>query len=79
VLRDLWQQIGFTVILVTHDLREATFLADTVHVMSARPGRIVLSRSVELPRPRDLDICFEPRFTDIVHDLRAMIAQVRKA
>jgi NitT/TauT family transport system ATP-binding protein len=79
VLRDLWQQLGFTVILVTHDLREATFLADKVHVMSARPGRIVLSRSIELPRPRDLDICFEPRFTDIVHELRAKIAQVRKA
>ena len=48
VLRDLWQQIGFTVILVTHDLREATFLADTIHVMSARPGRIVL---IETDRP----------------------------
>src|SRR3979490_1922854 len=79
VLRDLWQKIGFTVIMVTHDLREATFLADRVHVMSARPGRIVLSRSIELPRPRDLHICFDPRFTDIVHELRAKIAQVRKA
>ena len=78
VLRDLWQRIGFTVILVTHDLREATFLADHVHVMSARPGRIVMSRPVDLPRPRDLDICFEPRFTDIVHELRAKIAEVRK-
>jgi NitT/TauT family transport system ATP-binding protein len=78
VLRDLWQRIGFTVILVTHDLREAAFLADTVHVMSARPGHIVMSKSVELPRPRDLDICFEPRFTDIVHLLRAKIAEVRK-
>jgi len=43
VLRDLWQKIGFTVIMVTHDLREATFLADRVHVMSSRPGRIVMS------------------------------------
>jgi NitT/TauT family transport system ATP-binding protein len=79
VLRDLWEKIGFTVILVTHDLREATFLADKVHVMSARPGRIVMSRAVELPRPRDLDICFESRFTDIVHELRAKIGEVRKA
>ena len=79
VLRDLWQKIGFTVILVTHDLREATFLADAVHVMSARPGRIVMTKSIDLPRPRDLDICFEPRFTDIVHELRARIAEVRKA
>jgi NitT/TauT family transport system ATP-binding protein len=79
VMRDLWQQIGFTVILVTHDLREATFLADTIFVMSARPGHIVTTRRVDLPRPRDLDICFEPRFTDIVHELRGRIAAVRKA
>ena len=79
VLRDLWQKLGFTVILVTHDLREATFLADTIHVMSARPGHIVMTKNVALPRPRDLDICFEPRFTDIVHELRAKIAEVRKA
>jgi len=79
VLRDVWQKLGFTVILVTHDLREAAFLADNIHVMSARPGHIVMTKRVELPRPRDLDICFEPRFTDIVHELRASIAEVRKA
>jgi NitT/TauT family transport system ATP-binding protein len=79
VLRDLWQKFGFTVILVTHDLREATFLADRVHVMSARPGRIVMTKAVDLPRPRELDICFEPRFTDIVHELRAKIGEVRNA
>ena len=79
VLRDLWQRIGFTVILVTHDLREAAFLADTIHVMSARPGHIVMSKTVALPRPRDLDVCFEPQFTDIVHVLRAKIAEVRQS
>jgi NitT/TauT family transport system ATP-binding protein len=79
VLRDLWQKLGFTVILVTHDLREAAFLADNIHVMSARPGHIVMTKTVDLPRPRELDICFEPRFVDIVHELRAKIAEVRKA
>jgi NitT/TauT family transport system ATP-binding protein len=79
VLRDLWQKLHFTVILVTHDLREAAFLANTIHVMSARPGRIVLTKTVELPRPRDLDVCFEPAFTDIVHELRGKIAEVRRA
>ncbi len=78
VLRDLWQRIGFTVILVTHDLREAAFLADTVHVMSARPGHIVTSRNVDLPRPRDLDVCYTPEFTDLVHELRGNIAEMRK-
>jgi NitT/TauT family transport system ATP-binding protein len=79
VLRDLWQEINFTVLLVTHDLREATFLADTVHVMSARPGRIVTSKAVDLPRPRDINVCFEPQFTDIVHELRTRIGEVRQA
>src|SRR5215207_5517700 len=79
VLRDLWEKIKFTVILVTHDLREATFLADTIHVMSARPGHIVMSKTIELPRPRELEDCFKPQFTDIVHELRAKIAQVRQA
>src|SRR5262245_29831853 len=78
VLRDLWQKIGFTVILVTHDLREAAFLADRIPVMSARPGRIVLSKEIDLPRPRDLDICFAPHFVEIVHELRAKIAEVRQ-
>ena len=55
VLRDLWQKIRFTVILVTHDLREAAFLADTIHVMSARPGHIVMSKTIDLPRPRELE------------------------
>ena len=79
VLRDLWQELRFTVILVTHDLREAAFLADNIYVMSARPGRIVMTKAVDFPRPRELDICYQPRFTDIVHELRAKIAEVRQA
>jgi NitT/TauT family transport system ATP-binding protein len=77
VLRDLWQVRGCTVILVTHDLREAVFLADTVHVVSQRPGRIVQSRRVGLPRPRTLETTFEPAFVDIVHGLRDAISQMR--
>ena len=79
VLRDLWQKINFTVILVTHDLREAAFLADTIHVMSARPGHIVMSKTIDLPRPRELEDCFKPQFIDIVHELRTKIGEVRQA
>ena len=72
-LRDIQQQRKVTVMLVTHDLREAVFLADTVYVMSNRPGRIVMRREVGLPRPRDLEVTYTSEFQSIVHDLRACI------
>lgn len=77
VIRDLHQQRQFTTILVTHDLREAVFLADTVHVMSARPGRIIVSRSIPLPRPRSIDVIYETQFADLTHELRSHIASAR--
>ncbi|MBM3358710.1 MAG: ABC transporter ATP-binding protein [Betaproteobacteria bacterium] len=76
-LRDLQAERGVTVMLVTHDLREAVFLSDTVYVMSNRPGRIVLRREVDLPRPRDLEITYTPEFSAIVHELRVRIGGVR--
>ncbi|MDB5571031.1 MAG: transporter [Hyphomicrobiales bacterium] len=79
VLRDVWQRLGFTVVLVTHDLREAAFLADTIHVMSARPGRIIETRRVDFARPRSLDVCYEPPFQELVLALRNKIAEVRSA
>jgi len=78
VLRDLWAAQRFTVILVTHDLREAVFLADTVYVMSKRPGRILARRHVDLARPRDLEVTYTDAFTGIVHELRERIGLVRK-
>jgi NitT/TauT family transport system ATP-binding protein len=72
-LRDVQAERKVTVMLVTHDLREAVFLADTVYVMSSRPGRIVRRRDVAIERPRDLEVTYTPRFQDIVHELRALI------
>jgi NitT/TauT family transport system ATP-binding protein len=77
-LRDLWTERRFNVILVTHDLRESVFLADTVYVMSKSPGRFVVRREIDLPRPRDLEITYTPAFTDIVHELRSHIGAIRK-
>ncbi len=77
-LRDLQAEQGFNVILVTHDLREAVFLADTVYVMSKSPGRILARREIELPRPRDLEVTYTPEFTNVVHELRAHIGAMRK-
>jgi NitT/TauT family transport system ATP-binding protein len=77
-MRDLQAAQKFNVILVTHDLRESVFLADTVYVMSKGPGRIIVKRQIDLPRPRDLEITYTPQFTDIVHELRGHIGALRR-
>jgi NitT/TauT family transport system ATP-binding protein len=78
-LRDLHAAQKFNVILVTHDLRESVFLADTVYCMSSSPGRFVVRRDIDLPRPRDLEVTYTPKFTDIVHELRSHIGAHRQA
>ncbi|WP_180355897.1 ABC transporter ATP-binding protein [Aliirhizobium smilacinae] len=77
VIRDLHAAQGVTIVLVTHDLREAAFLADKIFVMSARPGRILKEHRVPFERPRDLEIMYESRFNDLVHQLHGEIAQAR--
>jgi NitT/TauT family transport system ATP-binding protein len=54
----LWERIGATIVVVTHSIAEAVFLADRVLVLSPRPARLVADVTVDLPRPRrpgDLD------------------------
>ena len=78
-MQDLWMVRKPTVILVTHDLREAAFLADRVLVMSARPGRVIHERRIELPRPRTLDMTYSPEAVEVVHELREHISATRSA
>jgi NitT/TauT family transport system ATP-binding protein len=77
VLQDLWLERRFTCILVTHDLREAAYLADVIFVMSPRPGRVIATHRVDLPRPRTIEGTFEPAFVDLVHRIRGQIARPR--
>ncbi len=79
ILRDLQAEQKFNVILVTHDLRESVFLADTIYVMSKSPGRFVVRRDIDLPRPRDLEVTYTPEFSDIVYELRGHIGAMRKS
>jgi NitT/TauT family transport system ATP-binding protein len=77
-LQDLWLARRPTVILVTHDLREAVVLADRVLVMSSRPGRIIAEREVKLPRPRDVATSYEPYAVALVQELREQISATRR-
>jgi ABC-type nitrate/sulfonate/bicarbonate transport system ATPase subunit len=63
-LLDLWAELGRTILMVTHDVEEALLLADRVAVMTARPGRIKLIESVQLPRPRTAEMVAEPAFVE---------------
>ncbi|TCK24838.1 ABC transporter ATP-binding protein [Pseudonocardia endophytica] len=66
---------GWTVLLITHDVREAVFLSDRVLVLSPRPGRIRREVSIPLPRPRTADVLTDPRFAaaeaELLETLRA--------
>jgi len=78
ILQTLYLAQRPTVVLITHDLRESIYLADTIFVMSARPGRMISRTSVPFPRPRSLEDTFKPAFVDMEHSLRNQIAQQRR-
>ena len=79
IMQDLWMTRRPTVLLVTHDLKEAGYLADRICVMRAKPGRIVDERDIVFQRPRSVETTFSPNFTSLTHDLRAAIVAVRNA
>ena len=79
ILQDLWMRHKPTVLLVTHDLREAGFLASRICVMSARPGRILDDSRVAFERPRTVAMTFEPDFVALNQKLRTFIEDARSA
>jgi len=69
-LQRIWMKSGKTVVLVTHSISEAVFLADRVILLSAHPGRLASITPIEFPRPRSTDLLHEPDFLDISQRLR---------
>ena len=61
-LAGLWEQERSSVLLVTHDVEEAVFLADRVIVLTPRPGRVAFELTVSLPRPRTRSMIASPEF-----------------
>jgi ABC-type nitrate/sulfonate/bicarbonate transport system ATPase subunit len=61
----LWSDFGKTVVFVTHDVEEAIYLSDEVHVMATRPGRIIETIEVPIERPRERSATLTPDFIAI--------------
>jgi NitT/TauT family transport system ATP-binding protein len=72
-LSRLWQSLGRTALLITHDIEEAILLGDRVVILSNRPGCIRLDIEVDLPRPRDVNTAKNPRFMEIKQIARDLI------
>lgn len=71
----IWQQVNSTVLFVTHSIPEAVFLSDRVIVMSSRPGRVIADLTIDLPRPRTVEMLSEPRLADIAGKIRGLVEE----
>jgi NitT/TauT family transport system ATP-binding protein len=72
-LLHIWQAARKTILLITHSITEAVFLADRVLVMSPRPGQIIDEVCIDLPRPRSLDMMATPEFGTLTRRIRARL------
>lgn len=72
-LQRICRERNASAFLVTHSIAEAVILSDIVHVMSSRPGRVVRSIPIALPRPRTLDMTTLPLFGEYVSLIRGLL------
>ncbi|SMF22170.1 NitT/TauT family transport system ATP-binding protein/sulfonate transport system ATP-binding protein [Tistlia consotensis] len=73
LLLDIWEKNHKTVLFITHDIDEAIFLGDVVHVMTARPGRIKKSIPIDIPRPRAMETLTSPEFMAVKREILALM------
>jgi len=79
LIQRLWMETGKTIVFVTHNVSEAIFLADRVVVLTPRPGRLAHVFPIDLPRPRTIEMTFEPEFIRSVIDIKRTIETGRYA
>ena len=72
-LQRICMERNATAFLVTHSIPEAVILSDFVTVMSPRPGRFAETVTIDLPRPRTLEMMTEPHFSALVKEIRELL------
>ncbi len=74
-LLGVWQSLGKTIVLITHDVEEAVLLSDRVYVLTSRPARVKRVLEVELPRPRSAEAVTEADFVRLKATLLASLRE----
>jgi len=79
-LIEIWQKIKCSVLMITHDVDEAVFLAQRIYVLSARPGTVQRELTINLPEDRNYKIKRQTEFynyTDEIYDLLRTVDTLR--
>jgi len=74
-LLQVWQQFGYTILFITHDVEEALFLSDYVYVLSPRPARVCLELAVPLPRPRRREMTLVGEFAVLKQEVMKALGE----
>jgi NitT/TauT family transport system ATP-binding protein len=72
-MQRIWMETRQTILLITHSISEAIFLGDRVIVMTSRPGRIAEIVSINMQRPRTLEVTVSPQFGEYVSRIRRLL------